>query len=84
MDQTGHGSFVAGIAAGLGVPGRVGAGVAPGAAIYAYKVTGPSGQFVTPLVAQAIEKAMADGVDVINLSLGTNFGPTSDSGDCRL
>jgi subtilisin family serine protease len=78
MDQTGHGSFVAGVAAGLGVPGRLGAGVAPGAAIYAYKITGPSGQFITPLVVQAIERAMADGVDVINLSLGTNFGPGSD------
>lgn len=78
MDQNGHGSFVAGVAAGLGVPGKLAPGVAPGAQLYAYKVTGPGGQFITPLLVQAIERAMADGVDVLNLSLGTNFGPTSD------
>jgi minor extracellular serine protease Vpr len=78
IDQNGHGSYVAGVAAGLGVPDKLGSGVAPGALLYAYKVTGPTGEFVTPLVVQAIERAITDGVDVVNISLGTNFGPPSD------
>jgi hypothetical protein len=78
MDQNGHGTFVAGLAAGQNVPGKLSAGVAPNAVLYAYKVTGPNGEFVTPLLVQAIERAIVDRVDVLNLSLGTNFGPPSD------
>ena len=37
-DDNGHGSHVAGTAAGLGVPDRIGPGVAPGASLMALKV----------------------------------------------
>jgi subtilisin family serine protease len=66
MDDHGHGTHVAGIAAGNG--GIV--GVAPDATLLAYKVLnlGGSGSFST--VIAGVEQAVEDGADVMNLSLG--------------
>ncbi|VAW63587.1 hypothetical protein MNBD_GAMMA10-2795 [hydrothermal vent metagenome] len=80
IDNSGHGSHVAGIAAGVGVPGEIGPGVAKGAKLYALKVFGDVGG--TTLTADAIEWALDpngdgstdDHVDVINMSLGTPLG----------
>jgi len=85
LDGDGHGTHVASTAAGLEVAGSIGAGVAPGAELYALKVFGePAGS--TNLTISAIEWAMdpnrdgdlSDRVDVINMSIGSDFGPASD------
>ncbi len=85
LDGNGHGSHVGGIAAGLGVPGEVGIGVAPGASILALKVFGDVAGS-TALVSSAIEIALdpngdgdiSDHVDVINMSLGSDYGSPDD------
>lgn len=67
-----HGTHVAGI---IGANGQI-KGVAPEAEIYAYRALGPGGQGTTEQVIEAIERAVEDGVDVINLSLGNTVnGP---------
>ncbi len=55
---------------------NVGPGVAPEADIYAYRVFGCEGS--SDVVAAAINRAAEDGVDVINMSLGSPFGGTDD------
>ncbi len=85
LDVGGHGSHVAGTAAGFGIEGKIGPGVAPDALIYALKVFGDSGGS-TSLTSLAIEWALDpngdgstdDHVDVINMSLGSNFGSPND------
>ena len=51
---------------------NVGPGVAPKADLYAYRVFGCAGS--TNVVDLAINKAVADGMDVISMSLGSDFG----------
>jgi minor extracellular serine protease Vpr len=75
IDEDGHGTFVAGIAAGdVVVSGPLGtiSGMAPGAYLGNYKVLGTPGLNTATAAAiiAAIEDAVADGMDVINLSLG--------------
>lgn len=72
---TSHGSHVSGIVAGrdVGVSESAGVkGVAPEADVYAYKVLGPYGSGTTENVIAGIEQAVVDGMDVINLSLGSS------------
>ena len=82
LDENGHGTHVASTAAGLSVEeNQIGSGVAPDAKIYALKVFGAGGS--TELTLSALEWAMdpdgngdmTDHVDVINMSLGSSFGP---------
>ncbi|OZU88445.1 peptidase S8 [Virgibacillus indicus] len=61
-----HGTHVAGIIAGNGELN----GVAPDADIYAYRALGPGGSGTSVQVIAAMEKAVEDGVDIMNLSLG--------------
>jgi subtilisin family serine protease len=85
LDVVGHGSHVAGTAAGFGVPGKIGPGVAPAADLYAIKVFGDLGGS-TNLTSQGIEWAldpngdgdMSDHMDVINMSLGSDFAEPND------
>jgi minor extracellular serine protease Vpr len=85
-DGHGHGTHVSGTIAGIGVPGSVGPGVAPGATLYAIKVFGDLGGS-TSLAGDGIEWAMdpngdgdmSDHLDVINLSLGSSFGDPQES-----
>ncbi|GEN89555.1 S8 family serine peptidase [Oceanobacillus sojae] len=74
---TSHGTHVAGIIAGDGDM----KGVAPDAEIYAYRALGPGGTGSTVQVLAAMEKAIEDEVDIINLSLGNDVNvpdyPTS-------
>ncbi|WP_071393284.1 S8 family serine peptidase [Bacillus tuaregi] len=67
-----HGTHVAGI---IAANGRI-TGVAPDATILAYRALGPGGMGTTEQVIAAIEQAIKDKVDIINLSLGNNVnGP---------
>lgn len=69
---TSHGSHVAGI---IAANGKF-RGVAPDAEIYAYRALGPGGRGSTETVLAAIEKAIEDKVDILNLSLGNDVnGP---------
>ena len=52
----------------------VGPGVAPQASIYAYRVFGCAGSASDAVVVAALNRAMVDGVDVVNMSLGSVFG----------
>lgn len=79
---TSHGTHVAGTIAGQGTNENVSVqGVAPDADIYAYRVLGPYGSGSSEAVIAGIEKAVQDGMDVINLSLGAGINdpyyPTS-------
>ena len=72
-DQFGHGTNVAGIAAGdLNTPTPLGpiSGVAPAAFLGNYRVLDATGQGDDALIGQGLEQAFADGFDVANLSLG--------------
>ena len=76
-DDNGHGTHTASTAAGnggveasiYGIPRGVVSGIAPRAHIIAYKGLGSLGGFSSDLTA-AIDQAVADGVDVINYSVG--------------
>lgn len=69
---TSHGTHVAGIIAANGDL----KGVAPDAEIYAYRALGPGGVGTSIQVIAALEQAVEDGADVINLSLGNSVnGP---------
>lgn len=74
MDDVGHGTHVAGIAAGKANASSGLNGVAPDAKILAYKVLNSSGSGTFEDVIEGIEKAVLDGADVINLSLGADCG----------
>ncbi len=94
LDCNGHGTHVAGTTGGGGVTaeGRsysgpynaatasqawtIGPGVAPQVDLYAYKVFGCTG--TTDVTTEAIDRAVADGVNVINMSLGSSYGTADD------
>jgi subtilisin family serine protease len=85
-DDDGHGTHTASTAAGnagvaasvSGIPRGVVSGIAPRAHIIAYKGLGTLGGFTSDL-ASAIDQAVADGVDVINYSIGGGAsGPGGD------
>lgn len=102
LDCEGHGSHVAGSAAGFGVKAdgttyrgpynastdfgalKIGPGMAPEALLYALRVFGCEGS--TNLVGQALDYAadpngdrdFSDHLDVINMSLGSDFGDSQD------
>ncbi len=59
---------------------KIGPGVAPEADLYAVRVFGCSGS--TNVVTEAIDWAMKNGMDVISMSLGANFGD-ADSSDAQ-
>lgn len=72
-----HGTHVSGIIAAKGKR----TGVAPDAEIYGYRALGPGGFGTSVQVIAALEKAVEDGMDIINLSLGNSVNspdwPTS-------
>lgn len=84
-DEVGHGTFVAGCAAGqlVTTPANITiSGMAPGAWLGSYKVFGtPSYSDTTNSAAiiQAVDDAVTDGMDVISLSLGAlDYVPPAD------
>jgi subtilisin family serine protease len=79
-DRSGHGTALATAAAGVRVqaPLTTVTGVAPRAWIGSYKVFGTPGFNDTTtddVIIKAIDDAVNDGMDVINLSLGSEFAP---------
>lgn len=82
IDEGGHGTHVAGSVAGIGDGVNTYDGVAPDAEIYALKVFGNNGGTSDTVVIAAMEWSMdpngdldpSDRLDVLNLSLGGNFG----------
>ena len=68
-DCGGHGSHVAGI---VGAHGHV-TGVAPGVSFGAYRVFGCSGTTDGDIMIAAMERALDDGMDVVNVSIGAAF-----------
>ncbi|KAL7748882.1 hypothetical protein RI367_005795 [Sorochytrium milnesiophthora] len=78
MDCGGHGTHVAGIAAGYD---NVITGVAPEATLGAYRVFGCKGTTSTDLIIKAMEQAYQDGMDIINVSIGgrSSFPDSPDS-----
>jgi minor extracellular serine protease Vpr len=67
-----HGTHVAGIvgADGRSDPEHLVTGVAPGASLYAYRVFGCNGSTDADIMVGAMERAAADRVDALNMSIG--------------
>ena len=68
LDKNGHGTQVAGVIAADGEK----SGVAPKAKILAYKVSEDGEGVSSELIIRAIQKAIEDEADIINISLGVN------------
>ena len=79
LDENGHGSNVAGIAAGNSgtlSPLATLSGVAPKAYLGNYRVLDGSGSGRDDFIIRALEEAVADGFDVVNMSLGGDADST--------
>lgn len=72
LDDNGHGTHCAGIIAaeadGAGI-----VGVAPGASLYAVKALGASGSGLLSDVVAGIDWAVANGMDIVSMSLGSSL-----------
>ena len=77
--DAGHGTHVAGIAAADGHGAGQVVGVAPGADVLAYRVFGCNGSTDTDVMIHAMELALADHADVLNMSIGSAFGNWPES-----
>ncbi len=69
QDTNGHGTQVAGI---ISANGQL-QGIAPGAEIFAYRVSEDGESVPSKLIVDAIDRAILDDVDIINISLGVNM-----------
>lgn len=85
-DCQGHGTHVAGIV-GANAEGRDGGitGVAPGVTFGAYRVFGCEGSTEADIMIAAMERALADDMDVLNMSIGSAWSwpsyPTATASD---
>lgn len=68
-DCNGHGTHVAGI---VGANGSF-KGVAPNVTFGAYRVFGCAGSTTADIMVAAMERALADGMDVLNMSIGSTY-----------
>jgi minor extracellular serine protease Vpr len=68
IDTNGHGTEVAGV---IAADGQL-KGVAPKSKILAYRVSENGESVSSDLIIKAIEQAVLDGADIINISLGVN------------
>jgi minor extracellular serine protease Vpr len=86
-DCNGHGTHVAGIVGADKASGANGAlGVAPDVSFGAYRVFGCTGSVTDDVMIAAMERALADGMDVLNMSIGDAFNnwpgsPTAAASD---
>lgn len=83
-DCGGHGTHVAGIIGGNSATDSF-KGVAPNVTLGAYRVFGCAGSTTSDIILAAMERAKADGMQVINQSLGASFQwpqyPTAQAAD---
>lgn len=77
---TDHGTHVAGTIAAMGANPYGIKGIAPKVDLYAYRVLGAYGSGATSGIIAAIEKAVKEEMDVINLSLGGGSNTETDAG----
>jgi len=70
-DDNGHGTHIAGTIAAGGRPGGM-AGVAPGAVVCPVKAFDQAGNAFVSDIVRGVEWCVRNGVDVINMSFGTN------------
>ena len=68
VDTNGHGTEVTGI---IAADGQL-KGIAPKASIFAYKVSEDGESVSSDLIVKAVQQAINDDVDIINISLGVN------------
>ncbi len=68
-DCNGHGTHVAGI---VGASGTI-RGVAPKVRFGAYRVFGCDGSTTSEIMLEAMERALADGMDILNMSIGAPY-----------
>jgi minor extracellular serine protease Vpr len=68
LDTNGHGTEVAGI---IAANGNL-KGIAPNAKILAYRVSDTGNSVSSDLIVKAINRAVKDGANIINISLGVN------------
>jgi subtilisin family serine protease len=74
LDCNGHGTHVAGIVGAMAEDTQEGVtGVAPEASLGAYKVFGCDGSTTADIMLAAMEMALADGMDVVNMSIGAPY-----------
>lgn len=73
MDCNGHGTHVSGIVGADAASPEGVTGVAPGVTFGAYKVFGCVGSTFFDIVIAAMEMALEDNMDIINMSLGSAF-----------
>ena len=81
-DEYGHGTHVAGIIASEAKNNVGGAGVAPGVEIYSVNVGNPASSteyITTSSFLSGIKKAVNEGADVVNISLGFDYTPDSST-----
>jgi serine protease AprX len=85
-DTIGHGTHVAGIVAGTGAAsGGENKGIAPGAKLAIIGFVGADGVPLIPANwAELLERAVAKGAHIVNLSVGTNFAGHYDFGSLAL
>lgn len=77
---TSHGTHVAGTIAAIGNNEYGIKGIAPKVDLYAYRVLGAYGSGSTSGIIKAIDTAVIEGMDVINLSLGGGANSETDGG----
>ena len=58
-------------------------GVAPGVTFGAYRVFGCDGSTTDEIMIAAMERALADGMDVLNMSIGDAFKTGPQDANCR-
>ena len=80
MDCAGHGTHVSGIIAadGHGQPGHV-TGVAPHVKLHMYRVFGCHGSTSDDIMLKAMEMILADGADILSMSIGADFDNWAES-----
>lgn len=71
QDPNGHGSHVAGIVGASMNNGKGGAGIAPRCDLYVYGIANSQGSISSDAQFRAMNKAIEDGVDIMNMSFGT-------------
>lgn len=73
IDVNGHGTHVSGIIAANLDNGKGGAGIAPEASLYVYDVGTADGSIESAAELRALNRAIQDGLDVVNMSLGSGW-----------